>query len=71
MATVVTVRARPVALAPVKERRVKSRIEQEPEFALFMHHLLEDALAHPDRLTPAAAAFRSLHELLAGVQPDL
>lgn len=72
MATVVALRARPAALlARVKEKRVKSRIEQEPEFALFMHHLREDVLAHPDRLTSAADALSGLHELLAGVEPDL
>lgn len=57
-----------IEIAPARRTR---DIEDEPEFALFMNHLLKDALAHPDRLTPAADALSGLHELLAGVEPDL
>lgn len=72
MATVVALRVRPAApVARTEEKRVKLLIEDEPEFVLFMNYLLEDAHAHPDRLTPAADALSGLHELLAGVEPDL
>ena len=66
----VVMRRRGRTIEIIPERRPRT-IEDESEFALFMSHLLHDALAHPEALVPIDDLFAGSDDLLAGVEPDL
>ena len=45
-------------------------IEDEPEFALFLNHLLRDALTHPETLGDVGELLEGTKDLFDGVETD-